>query len=55
MTEKYVTNIFIQQLFFISDDFFQVVFSIFLHFIYLLKFILDKKRIGVILKQKGKK
>ena len=39
---------------FIADDFFQVVFLFFPHLIYLPQLIVDKKRISVIFKQKGK-
>ena len=54
-TEKYVIkHVFIKPLFFVSDDFFQVVFLFFPHLIYLPQLIVDKKRISVIFKQKGK-
>ena len=55
MTEKCVIkHVFIKPLFFVSDNFFQVVFLFFPHLIYFPQFIVDKKRISVIFKQKGK-
>ena len=55
MTEKCVIkHVFIKPLLFVSDNFFQVVFLFFPHLIYFPQFIVDKKRISVIFKQKGK-
>ena len=54
-TEKYVIkHVFIKPLFLVSDDFFQVLFLFFPHLIYFSQLIVDKKRISVIFKQKGK-
>ena len=54
-TEKYVIkHVFIKPLFLVSDDFFQVLFLFFPHLIYLPQLIVDKKRVSVIFKQKGK-
>ena len=55
-TEKYVIKhcLYITIVFFVSDEFFQIVFIFLPHLIYLPQLIVDKKRISVIFKQNGK-